>query len=196
MASLNADLETRPSLLMRVRDVADREAWDRFVNVYGRVIFGDCRRRGLSTTDAEDVAQNVFAKLLNGMKKFDYDPERGRFRDWLGTVVRSEVSRFFRKNHIEKNAPEGMLDNQAADPGYDELFHATIWAIALETCEPIFEPVTWKAFQMLWVDHIPAPEVAAQLKMPIDRVYAAKSRILQRLTATVHELTEDWPVIG
>jgi len=38
---------TRPSLLLRVRDVDDNAAWTQFVEIYTPLIYGYCRSRGL-----------------------------------------------------------------------------------------------------------------------------------------------------
>ena len=43
---------TRPSLLARVRDTEDREAWAEFVEVYSPFVYGFMRRHGLQDADA------------------------------------------------------------------------------------------------------------------------------------------------
>ena len=51
--------ETRPSLLVRVRDPADRAAWQEFVEIYRPVILRIARQKGMQAADAEDVAAEV-----------------------------------------------------------------------------------------------------------------------------------------
>ena len=46
---------TRPSLLLRVRDVNDDAAWAQFVEIYTPLIYAYCRSRGLQDSDAADV---------------------------------------------------------------------------------------------------------------------------------------------
>src|SRR4051812_47542074 len=87
MTDTSATANTRPSLLLRVRDPHDSESWRNFVTVYGPLVFDHCRRRGLQAADAEDVTQTVFAQLARSLRTFEYRPEVGRFRHWLGTVV-------------------------------------------------------------------------------------------------------------
>lgn len=87
-------LHTRPSLLLRIlriRDSADAEAWRQFADLYARVICGYCRRRGLQDADAADVTQEVLAQAARSIRSFEYSPERGRFRGWLGTVTHSKI---------------------------------------------------------------------------------------------------------
>jgi hypothetical protein len=52
-------LETRASLLLRVRDSADREAWEEFVEIYGPVVHRLARNKGMQPADADDVTQQV-----------------------------------------------------------------------------------------------------------------------------------------
>src|SRR5579864_458583 len=93
----SASPETRPSLLLQLRDPADLAAWRSFVGVYGPLVYGLCRRGGLRHEDAEDVTQEVFGRVAKAIRSFEYQPEVGRFRSWLGTLVRNEVNRLFQK---------------------------------------------------------------------------------------------------
>ena len=195
MIGEQSDLETRPSLLIRLRDHGDRDAWESFVRLYGRLLFADCRRRGLADADAEDVTQEVFSRVVRAIHAFEYRPEIGRFRDWLGTIVRNEVRRFFAKNRKQALSDSETLDDLAApDPGWNELFQQHVLAEALRECQPRFEPQTWQAFERVWVQNIPAADVAAAMHLSLDNVYLAKSRVLKRLVETVKILSEDMPL--
>jgi RNA polymerase sigma-70 factor (ECF subfamily) len=110
---------TRPSLLIRIRDAGDREAWQQFVDLYAPLIYGLARKRGLQDADAADVTQEVFRAVANriargrkseirgqksgvrdqesgvgnqGSDLWEYDPKRGSFRSWLYTVTRHKIS--------------------------------------------------------------------------------------------------------
>src|SRR5262249_54046786 len=50
---------TRPSLLVRLRDSRDGQAWTQFVQVYGPVVYNFARKRGLQDADAADLTQDV-----------------------------------------------------------------------------------------------------------------------------------------
>jgi RNA polymerase sigma-70 factor (ECF subfamily) len=189
-------LETRPSLLIRLRDHGDRDAWESFVRLYGRLLFADCRRRGLQESDAEDVTQEVFARVVRAIRSFEYRRKCGRFRDWLGTIVRNEVWRFLKKNDKGQsvNERETLDDLPAPDPGWNELFHQHVLAEALRECQQHFAPDTWMAFECVWIQNMPPSEVAAAMQLSLDNVYLAKSRVLKRLVETVKLLSEDVPV--
>ena len=55
--------ETRMSLLLRLRDRRDGEAWSRFVDLYGPLVNGLARRHGLGDADAADRMQEVLLAL-------------------------------------------------------------------------------------------------------------------------------------
>jgi RNA polymerase sigma-70 factor (ECF subfamily) len=202
MADASSQPVTRPSLLLRLRDARDAEAWHTFVHTYGPLVFGECRYRGLAHADAEDVTQKVFARVVTVIRAFDYRPDVGRFRDWLGAVVRNEVNRHLGK---EARTPDGrsatgaesVLDGVAArgdDGAWAEAFNARLLQVALERARPHFEAPTWRAFELAWLEDRPAAEVARELGQPLDWVYVAKSRVLKRLWQEVRELADDVPL--
>jgi len=194
-----SESSTRSSLLLRIRDPRDTEAWATFVNVYGPLVYRHCRGRGLHHEDAENVTQEVFARVSQSIRGFEYRPELGRFRDWLGTVTRNEINRFLKKEvravqGNESVEEEGALGRAAArgeDTAWTEEFNAHLLDTALTRSRPHFEEQTWRAFSLVWLERRPAAEVADELKIPIDRVYVAKSRVLERLQQEVQELADD-----
>jgi RNA polymerase sigma factor (sigma-70 family) len=193
-AGVPSDTPTRPSLLVRLRDPRDAESWETFVRVYAPVVFAYCRRAGVQDADAADVTQEVLAQVARSIRGFDYRPERGRFRDWLRTVTRHKLARHFRKP-APTEAVDGLETVVAADPdpAWDEAFNARVLQAALEHARPAFEPATWRAFELTWLAGRPAQEVAAEVGLAIDAVYAAKSRVLKRLREEVLLLAEDLP---
>ncbi len=54
--------------------------------------------------------------------------------------------------------------------------------------------MTWRAFELAWLEDRPALDVANQLDIPIESVYVAKSRVLKRLEAEVLTLAADLPL--
>jgi RNA polymerase sigma-70 factor (ECF subfamily) len=191
-------------LLLRIRDPRDAEAWKTFVDVYGRLVYRHCRSRGLRHEDAENVTQEVFALVSRAIRAFDYRPELGRFRDWLGTVTRNEINRFLKKESRAARGGGGAAEEQALDgiaargedTAWTEEFNAHLLATALARSRPHFEEQTWRAFELVWLDQRSAAEVAQELNVAIDRVYVAKSRVLERLQQDVQELAEDSMLFG
>jgi RNA polymerase sigma-70 factor (ECF subfamily) len=193
---------TRPSLLLRLRNPRDSEAWGIFVETYTPLVYAYCRRRGLQDSDVADVTQEVMAQVLRSIPDFTYQPERGRFRDWLGTITRTKLARFLSRNARAGKGEGGdsaaeELTRQVEAPESDTLwtegFHARVLEVAMNRARPDFQEATWTIFEHAWVRGQAAPEVARELGVPIESVYLAKSRVLKRLRTEVVTLAEDYP---
>lgn len=190
---------TRPSLLLRIRDARDAAAWEEFVQVYGPMLYRYCRRRGCQEADAADVAQEVLARVTRAIGSFEYRPEQGRFRDWLGTLTRNEVIRFHEKRQRAGCAIGGEQPRAIDERTHDgdalwlDEFHARLLEAALERIRAHFEPQTWEAFESVWLRDEPATDVAKRVGIAVEKVYVAKSRVLKRLRDEVLRLGEDLP---
>ncbi len=190
---------TPPSLLQRIRDPRNIEAWKSFVEVYGPLVYRHCRGRGLHHEDAENVTQEVFGQISQSIRNFEYRPEVGRFRDWLRTVTRNEINHFLKKDAQAAHGTGGgqgqrLLDDITArgeETAWTEEFNTHLLKTALARVQAHFEEQTWKVFELVWLKKCPAREVAETLQVPIDRVYVAKSRVLERLQKEVRELADD-----
>src|SRR5688572_14345492 len=95
---------TRPSLLVRIRDTRDKDAWRQFVEVYAPLIYRFARKCRLQDADASDVTQEVLRAVARASKGLDYDPQRGTFRAWLLTVVRSKLCNFLARRRRQVQA--------------------------------------------------------------------------------------------
>ena len=85
---------TRVTLLARIRDGRDADAWGEFVRLYGPVVYGFARNRGLQDADAADLMQDVMRSVARNAGKLEYDPKRGTFRGWLYTITRNKIYNF------------------------------------------------------------------------------------------------------
>jgi RNA polymerase sigma factor (sigma-70 family) len=200
MADHLSAVPTQPSLLLRLRDVRDGAAWQTFMDVYAPMVHAYCRRKGLQEADASDVTQEVLTEVARDMPGFTYDPRRGRFRDWLGTLVRRRLIRFFRARGQPAAERGGdLLDGVAApeaDADWTAEFHRRLLQVALERARPHFEAETWRAFELVWLQDRAPYDVARELGQPIEKTYVAKSRVLKALREVILELAEDMPLPG
>jgi RNA polymerase sigma factor (sigma-70 family) len=189
---------TQPSLLLRIRDASDAESWQTFVSIYAPLIYRSCRRRGLQDADAADVGQEVLVQVARSIREFEYQPERGRFRDWLGGVIRNRVSRFLENEvrGVRGVVVDESLENQGAaetDGEWSAEFHVHLLSAALGRIRDRFEPTTWSAFEGVWLHDRASIEVARELALPVGAVYVARSRVLKRLRDELMMLAEDVP---
>ena len=99
---------TRPSLLVRIKDHRDRQAWGQFVEIYAPLVYEMARRRGLQDSDAADLTQEVLRSVSGAVARLDYDPRKGTFRGWLFTVTRNALNTFF---EAQQRVPRGSGDS-------------------------------------------------------------------------------------
>jgi RNA polymerase sigma factor (sigma-70 family) len=192
-----AAMETRPSLLIRLRDVGDADAWRTFVTIYAPLVHRFGRRHGLQDADAADLTQDVLQEVCRSIRTFEYQPTRGRFRDWLLMITRRRFVRFQerRARCQEKPVHERELEtieDVRIEADWNDAFNSRVLRVALARIQPSFQPQTWQAFERVWMDNRTAAETANELSVGIDAVYTAKSRVLKRLSEEVEEIVADF----
>ena len=196
---------TRATLLARLKDIDDGEAWTEFVHLYGPVVYGFARKRGLQDSDAADMVQEVLRSVARNADRMEYDPKRGTFRGWLYTVTRNKIYNFLsaqrRRPRAAGDASSQERLESYADPSNEaeaewELeYQRRLSSKAMDRVKHEFQPATWQAFWATAVEGRQALEVGAALKMTTGAVYVAKSRVLARLRDEVQKLmaeAEHW----
>lgn len=89
--------------LTRAMRRSDEAAWRHFHETYYDRIYALVRARGISESDAGDVIQRAYLKILRSLKPFTNESD---FRAWVCCVVRSESIDMTRKQ--QRSA--GLLD--------------------------------------------------------------------------------------
>jgi len=175
---------TSLTLLERLRQPGDQEAWARFVKLYTPLLYFWSRRAGLQEQDAADLVQDVFALLIRKLPAFQHN-RQGSFRAWLRAVTLNKWREVQRRskgpqlNHCKELEQMPAPDHSTA---FDEREYRTeLVGRALQILQPDFSHTTWQAFQAHVVAGRDAREVASELGIRIGTVYAAKSRVLTRL---------------
>src|SRR5579864_2122563 len=106
---MNEPPPTQPSLLVRLRDPRDEQAWTEFVEIYGPLIQQLARQRGLQDADAADLVQEVFRAVAGAIERYDPDPAKGSFRGWLSTIARNLVVNLL---DAQRRHPRGTGDTK------------------------------------------------------------------------------------
>lgn len=185
---------TRLSLLVRARDPTDAAAWAELEQRYRDLVYHYALARGLQLCDADDVCQIVFLRLSKYLRRFDYAPARGRFRSYLGAIVRHVISdqKFGPDSRPRPVGESEVTLNEVPDPRLadsDERWEQE-WVnhhcrLALATLRRTFEPRSVAVFEALLAG-ASTESVAAQRGMSIDAVV----KIRQRVRARMQELIE------
>jgi RNA polymerase sigma-70 factor (ECF subfamily) len=180
---------TPSSLLARLRQPFEPEAWARFVALYTPLIYSWARHLGLQEQDAADLVQDVFVTLLQVLPTFNYDRQQS-FRKWLRTVAinRWKKERKRQRPRLVQGAegqPEPVAVGDALEACWEAEYRQHLVRQALQLMRTDFEETTWKACWETAAAGRPAADVAAELSLTVGAVHAAKFRVLSRLR---HEL--------
>jgi RNA polymerase sigma factor (sigma-70 family) len=190
---------TRASLLVRLRDPNDADAWKEFLRLYASVIYGFARKRGLQDADAADLMQEVLRSVAGAVGRLDYDSRRGTFRGWLFAITRNKVFNFLeaRARHGRGSGDSNTHRRLEEQPGreidnddWDREYERKAFAWAADRVQTEFQPSTWQAFWQTAVDGQNAKDVGKRLGLSPGAVYVAKSRVLARLKEEIGQLSE------
>ena len=185
---------TPASLLERLRQPFEPDAWARFVSLYAPLIYSWGRRVRLQQQDAADLVQEVFVTLLQVLPAFSYDRHKS-FRRWLRTVTLNKWRN--NRKQWDRLASRGQANavDQAAGPDdlealWEAEYRQSLAGRALDIMRSDFQETTWKACWEMVVAGRPAAVVAAELGLTVGAVYAAKFRVLERLRSELRGLLE------
>lgn len=191
--------ETRPSLLVRLKDREDQEAWHVFAEVYQPVIYRLARRKGMQHADAEDLTQLVLMAVAKAVERWEHNPRRARFRTWLHRVAHNAIVNALARGKPDRGSGDtgllALLDNQPNDQGPDSdllrlEYRREVFRWAARQIRNEFQPSTWDAFWLSAVEGQSVEEVARQLDKTPGTIYAARSRVIRRLREKVAEMDE------
>ena len=180
---------TKSSLLLRLCDARDEEAWSHFVRVYAPLVYGYARRRRLQDSDAGDVTQDVLRAVVRDASKLDGIHRRGSLRSWLFAVAHHKMCDFQEARGRQaqasgKSAVLAVLREQPAREdraAWEREYDQRLYAWAAEQVEAQCSAVTWSAFRQTAVEGKAPAAVAEELGMTVAAVYLAKSRVMARL---------------
>lgn len=189
--------KTRATLLSRVRDPQDEASWREFDDRYRDLIQRYCRRRGLQPANAEDVRQLVMLSMLKTLPTFTYRPELGRFRDYLGRVVRNAIASYLScpkpaAKQVLLEDLERLPDDGA--PSRDEIWEKE-WTQhhfrrAMAKADRCFDARSLDMFRHLLSGQSTA-SVAASFDVTPAAVYKAKHRVRDFLEEAISEQVRD-----
>ncbi|MBP89959.1 MAG: RNA polymerase subunit sigma-70 [Planctomycetaceae bacterium] len=193
--------ETRPSLLLRLRDARDDQAWTEFQQIYEPLIYRLARRNGFQDADARELTQEVLLAVSKAIDQWDPDPKRGSFRGWLFRIARNLMINYLTK---QRRHPQGSGDTDfnrllnerpAVDSKhsayFDHEYRRQTFRWAAEQIREGFQKNTWQAFWLTCVDGKAIKDVADELKMSAGAIYVARSRVMAKLRTKVEQLRED-----
>ena len=197
---------TRQSIFEHLRGPESERAWEEFYQRYWEPIVRYAQKLGLRDSEAQDVLQETMIALMRILPGFQYDPGRGKFRNFLLTIVHRKALAGLRRTarHPEISLEEtqeegggGLRERLAAAPestaaADEERWRQCLIARALRIVreDPEVDTKTFQVFQGYVVEGRPCAEVARQFGEKENNVYQIKNRLLRRLRQEVALLAE------
>ena len=195
-------LETRSSLIQRLKATINGESWEEFFHTYWELIYNVARRAGLSEADAQDIVQETVLKVHNSLDRFEYNRKRGTFKGWLRTVTRSRLNDFFKKQQRRPalnqplEAAGDELQNLEDPEGpeiekiWDEEWSKNLIQSALNRTKKLSSPKQFQIFKCHYIDEWTVRETCRTLGVNAAQVYMAKQRVGKIFREAIETLQE------
>jgi RNA polymerase sigma-70 factor (ECF subfamily) len=202
-----SSIQTRPSLLHRLKEGDDVESWQEFYRVYGKLARDFAIKAGLSDTEADEVVQEVAIGVARHLPGFSYDPKVCRFKTWLLNQTSWRI-----KDQLRKRARPGQAAGHGvasppsdpartatveriADPAAPDLetmfeseWRSNLLALAMEAVKEKFSLKQIQMFDLVVEKEWPAGEVARCLGVSLANVYVTKHRVAVAVKREVRRL--------
>ncbi|MEQ1825425.1 MAG: sigma-70 family RNA polymerase sigma factor [Pirellula sp.] len=197
---------TRASLIVRLHDRRDMQAWEEFVGLYSPLIRRVARSRGLQEADASEVVQDVMVAIVKAIPNYECSTQVGSFRRWLTTIARNKTLNRLTRQPVDvaRRCPE-LVSNNFGDLNWieakqcgeqtsviDSEWRQQIFVLGAQSVRARVQPSTWSAFWMTAVEDRDGDEVAQELGMSIGAVYVARSRVLAKIREWVQNYLMKW----
>ena len=197
------DLATSLSLLGRLKHAAHNRDWEDFYDRYSSVILSFAQKCGLDPSGAEDVLQETVICLIQKLPAFDYDPHKGKFRNWLRQIVKNKAREQLRRSeaqHIVSMSESGLgrqLDEAARRENspqpasaLDRAWEQSVLEQALRRIQtdPTVKKETYQIFLALTVTEESIVDLEARFEIKRNAIYQIKHRMERRLKQEVELL--------
>ena len=174
-----ADLDA--TRLVRTAARGDHRAWQGLVEKYGRLIWSITRDFKLIDSDAADVVQTTWMRLIEHIDRIEHADRVG---SWLAATARNECLRSLaaRKRLVLGHEDESFDGPARHEPEVDEAL------LAAERAAGVREAMTqlpwrWRRLMEMLMADPPASyaEISDQLGLPMGSIGPTRARCLARL---------------
>lgn len=190
MESPDNKLNTRVTLLIRLRNQYDDDSWEEFTSYYGSYVYAVLKGMGVEFSDLDDMNQQILIKLWKNFPDFNYDPGKGSFRSWLCTVIRRTVYNYFRdKKETSKLRTEDSVKSDVEEIAKKE-WMSHIAELAWENISEEFSDSVKQTYVKL-SNGESAENIANEINISKGSVYVYKERVQKALRKEVRRLDNE-----
>ncbi len=183
---IDLNWQTSTRLLDDLSDFSNDAAWRRLMRGLHRPVYDFARSMGLSSTDADDTAQESLTAFA--IQYGSYCRRKGRLNRWLFGIAFRQV---LRHRRLMARRKESLLasaqwrsvlqERRAAAALWERIWEVPVIQRYIGVARSEFTPPTYVAFHRVTFDRCQAGDVASELGMSVQAVYAAKHRVMRRL---------------
>jgi len=196
-------IQTRATLLHRLKDLQDQASWQEFFDTYWRLIFHFALKGGLSETEAQDVVQETMVAVAKHMPTFQYDPGIGSFKAWLLNMTRWRMCDQVRKRgpidaqrssgdsvRTRTSTVDRLIDPNSPDLDalWDIEWEKYLLDLAITKVKRQIDPQKSQIFDLCVNKGWPPERVAKTFDISVAQVYLAKHRVTAMIKKEVQRL--------
>jgi RNA polymerase sigma-70 factor (ECF subfamily) len=185
-------LKTRRSLISRLRNVGDQDAWQEFFDTYWKLIYSVARKAGCTEQEAEDVVQETTVTVTKCIQEYRYDPKVCSFKNWLRQKTQWRIIDQVRKRppkFVEGCAPPSDTSNtppieRIPDPEtleldsvWDQEWQKNLIDAAMERVKGRVKPEHYQIFYLSAVRHLGPKRIAETMGVSFAQVYVVRHRV-------------------
>jgi|LakMenE01Jun11ns_1017448.scaffolds.fasta_scaffold9879788_2 RNA polymerase sigma-70 factor (ECF subfamily) len=183
--------ETRASLLIKLQNVDDVDAWETFVKLYSPALFRTARKLNLQPVDAENVVQEVLLVVAKSVGSWLGRQDRGSFMAWLLRIARNKSVDLLTRRATKPMRAVTSLDDpnlsqiaamqSDAEIQLDREYRWELFNQAAEEAKKVVSEQTWKAFWMTTVESVSIEDAARILQVRPGVIYLSRCRVMERI---------------
>lgn len=201
---------TDPSMLMKVQGYLSSKSqkldsstttteWDAFYESYSRIIRRFASACGMQDCDVDECSQEVWVAVVDGLNKFEHNPERARFRSWLYRIVSNKAADIVRTKtkHAAISLNDSRRSFSLSDSGQtiqlkdlDAAWRNELLREALIRLKDSNKDRDYNIFVRRTVKSVPAADVAEEYQMTDGAVRVVDHRLRKQLQSILKSLTD------
>ncbi|MBR4651756.1 MAG: sigma-70 family RNA polymerase sigma factor [Kiritimatiellae bacterium] len=199
---MNAFPTTSMTLIEKIKSAppgADEAQWVRFWDLYVPAMRQLAKLKG-GAKNTEDIVMRVLERLVQVLREGRYDPQTGRFRSYLATMVCNEVHMQHRRDEVRHENDHMAISDEVAevlpdtsmpmDERLEEDWKRAILAAAVEhvLTRSALSDRDRSVYREYALEGRPIEEVAAKFGITRNFVSQIKTRIERRIAAVGREM--------
>jgi RNA polymerase sigma-70 factor (ECF subfamily) len=191
---------TTSTVLQRLSDFDDRDAWERFCERFHQPLQAFARKNGLDESECEDVAQESLMAFAEAYRRGEYDRKQGRLSSWLFGIAWRRIDHARRKSdrredHVRLQATETAQWMQIeapleVSPEWEAVWERSMLEQSLRQVRKEFEPATFRVFEMIVLEQKAIEEGERALGLSRNAIYIAKHRVSKRMRELLEQCDE------